>query len=269
MKTRLIAGISVLTLLFAIHSENAMSRPPGSVTLEWYGHSCFLLTLENGAKILTDPCDTTRIPYQLPGDSIDLVFSTHDHFDHNAVGMVRAGTILRADGNNPVFFGVSQGKPIRDEASTVVDLRGISLPCSTIPSFHDEQGGTLRGANGIIRFIIEGITFVHLGDLGDTLNTEQIEKLKPADVLLIPVGGYYTIDAKAAQKVVEALTPRIVVPMHYKTAVLPEGFPIEGVEPFLKGFTNVERRSSSSLSLRADKLPYELTVIVLKYHGQE
>lgn len=270
MKFILYATLAGLGIAFTIFSEEAMASQPGSVTLEWYGHSCFLLTLENGAKILTDPYDTTRIPYQLPEESVDLIFSTHDHFDHNAVDLVPSRTILRANGREPTFRVTKNGTELKgEEESPSIDLDGKAFRCSTVPSFHDDRGGALRGANGIIRFTVEGITFVHLGDLGEMLDSAQIKQLKPVDVLMVPVGGYYTIDAEVAKQVVAALSPRIVIPMHYKTAVLSAGFPIEGVAPFLEGYDHVNRRASSSIRIRADQLPEELTIEVLKYHGQD
>jgi L-ascorbate metabolism protein UlaG (beta-lactamase superfamily) len=245
-----------------------MAASPPPVTLEWYGHSCFLLTLQNGAKILIDPYDTSKLPYSLPHENVDLIFSTHDHFDHNAVHAVPATTILRADGREPKFFGTLSGSKILSDGSTEVDLSGDKLVCQTVPSFHDEQKGSQRGGNGIIRFNVDGITFVHVGDLGDTLSAEQIKALQPVDVLMIPVGGFYTIDAARARKVVQELSPKIVIPMHFKTAALQAEFPITSVDAFLQGYANVRRHEGSAIILDASGLPAEQTIVVLKYHGQ-
>lgn len=260
----IIAFIAVLGF-----AEVSMAAQPSTMNLEWYGHSCFLLTLQNGAKILIDPYDTSTLPYSLPQGNVDLTFSTHDHFDHNAVNAVPAKTILRADGRESKFFGTMSGSKILPDGTTEVDLRGDKLICKTVPSFHDERKGSQRGANGIIRFTVDGITFVHLGDLGNTLTAEQVKALQPVDILLIPVGGYYTIDAAHAQKVVQALNPKIVIPMHFKTDALKEGFPITTADAFLQGYANVRRKDVSSITLDASQLPSDLTVEVLKYHGQE
>ncbi|HEX7343880.1 MAG TPA: MBL fold metallo-hydrolase [bacterium] len=262
--------LAIIILIAASYPvEVSMAASPQPLTLEWFGHSCFLLTLSNGAKILTDPYDTSTLPYALPEASVDVTFSTHDHFDHNAVKAVPAKTILRADGREPKFFGILTGSNTLPDGTTEVDLRGSKLTCKTVPSFHDERKGSQRGANGIIRFTVEGLTFVHVGDLGDTLTTEQTKSLQPIDVLLIPVGGYYTIDAAHAQKVVQALNPKVVIPMHFKTEILKEGFPITTVDPFLQGYANVHRNESSTIMLEAGKLPTDLTIEVLKYHGQK
>jgi len=265
----LIAIIAALIVTVTSTAEVAMSAEANPVTLEWYGHSCFLLTLKNGAKILLDPYDTTRLPYSLPKESVDLIFSTHDHFDHNAVKAVPSKFILRADGRQPKFFGNTAGTKTLPDGFLEVDLKGAKLTCSTMPSFHDERKGGQRGANGVIRFTVEGLTFVHLGDLGDTLNPDQIAKLRPVDVLMIPVGGFYTIDAAQARKVVQELSPKVVIPMHYKTNILGEGFPISAVDPFLEGYQNINRSPDSTLKLQAGSLPDRLTVEVLKYHGQK
>lgn len=246
-----------------------MAADTGTITVEWYGHSCFLLTLENGCKILTDPYDTTRLPYSLPTEKVDVVFSSHDHFDHNAVEAVPSDYILRAQGTDSTFYGSKKGVPFKGESSITLDLNGIELSASTVPSFHDERHGELRGVNGIIRFTVEGITFVHLGDLGTLLSQDQIQKLTPVDILMIPVGGYYTIDADKAKQVVASLNPKVVLPMHYKTPVLTVGFPISGVEPFLKGYPGVIHRPGSITRFRAADLPEKLIIEVLKYHGQD
>jgi L-ascorbate metabolism protein UlaG (beta-lactamase superfamily) len=237
--------------------------------VEWYGHSCFLLTLENGAKILIDPYDTTRVPYPPPRDRVEVIFSTHDHFDHNNVNLVPARIILRADGSEAKFFGKTGGTVQQTDGSTVVDLNGKILKAITVPSFHDERKGGQRGANGMLRFTLEDVTFAHLGDIGTMLTPEQIQALKPVDVLIIPVGGYYTIDADTAQQIVAALEPRIVIPMHYNTDRLGESWPIETADKFLAKFTRVQQNPGSTLTLRADQLPDSLTVEALRYHGQK
>ncbi len=245
-----------------------MTAENGSVTVEWYGHSCFLLTLENGHKILTDPFDTTRVPYSLPREKVDVILSSHDHFDHNAVDAVPADYILRASGTDSTFYGSKEGVSFEREGSFALNLGGVKATFSTLPSFHDERRGELRGPNGILRFTVEGITFVHLGDLGHRLSPEQIEALTPVDVLMIPVGGYYTIDAQKAREITAALHPRVVLPMHYKTPVLTVGFPITDVKPFTEGVPGVVHRPGSTVTLRASDLPAETTIEILKYHGQ-
>jgi L-ascorbate metabolism protein UlaG (beta-lactamase superfamily) len=270
MKITLGALATIILLPLIFFAEAAMNENATTINLEWYGHSCFLLTLNNGAKILIDPYDTTRVPYSLPAGRVDVVFSTHDHFDHNAVTVVPSGVILRAKGSEATFFGSTSGFRTLPDSSIQVDLKGATLKCATVPSFHDDHQGGQRGVNGIIRFTVAGLNFVHLGDLGDTLNADQIAKLKPVDVLFVPVGGYYTIDAAQAQKVVAQLAPHLVIPMHYKTPALPDkGFPITNADAFLAGYPVIKQESGSTINISAEHLPDKLTIEVLKYHGEK
>jgi L-ascorbate metabolism protein UlaG (beta-lactamase superfamily) len=266
-------AISIIFLiLFALSNPligAEMNEKHEAVTVEWYGHSCFLLTLENGAKILLDPFDTTRFPYSLPAGKVDVVFSTHDHFDHNAVDAVPARVILRADGKKPSFFGKKVGVEEEADGSIKVNLNGKTLTASTIPSFHDDRGGGIRGANGIIRFEVEGLVFAHLGDLGEALKPAQVEKIKPIDVLFVPVGGFYTINDTTAYEVVQTLNPRLVIPMHYRTKALGDRLPISTADAFLGRFSNVKRENSSTIKVQADHLLAMMTVEVLDYHGQK
>jgi len=258
-----------LLIFMSITVGNTRAEDAATVAIEWYGHSCYLLTLQSGGKILTDPYNTEWMPYQLPSGEVDVVFSTHDHFDHNAVDAVPSKLILLPSGSEPTFAGSKSSIAFSGKDTVSYDLKGTEASFTTAPSYHDQRQGELRGVNGIVRFEVAGLTFVHLGDLGHLLSPEQIELLQPVDVLMIPVGGYYTIDASLAKQVAADLAPRIVLPMHYKTEVLSEGFPIEDVEPFLEGYNSVERRDSSIISIRAGELPDSLTIVVLKYHGQD
>ncbi|RJP81327.1 MAG: hypothetical protein C4524_02110 [Candidatus Zixiibacteriota bacterium] len=255
--------------LFIIDTEVAMAAQNGPVTVEWYGHSCFLLTLENGAKILIDPYDTTRVPYAPPRDRVNVIFSTHDHFDHNNVDLVPAPIVLRADGREAKFYGKTGGTVEQTDGSTVVDLKGRPLKAVTVPSFHDDRGGGQRGANGMLRLEVNGLAFVHLGDVGTMLTPGQVEALKPVDVLMIPVGGYYTIDADTAAQVAAALGSKVVIPMHYKTSALNESWPIAEVDSFLTHFPRVHRNPGSTITLQAGSMPDSLTIEVLEYHGRK
>ena len=107
------------------------------------------------------------------------------------------------------------------------------MKITAIPSVHDDTGGTKRGPNLIMKIEMEGLTLVHLGDQGAPLTAEQIKAIGQADILMIPIGGFYTIDAKTAYEAVQAVKPRMVIPMHYKTAVNAE-WPITDEKPFLR-----------------------------------
>jgi L-ascorbate metabolism protein UlaG (beta-lactamase superfamily) len=137
-----------------------------------------------------------------------------------------------------------------------LQLRGVRV-------FHDERAGRERGENTIVIIESDGLRVAHLGDLGHELDDETLQEVGPVDVALIPVGGYFTIDAPTAGRVVAQLAPRIVIPMHYKTGSI--DFPIAPVDGFLEGKSNVQRPGGSTLEVRADSLPEEQAIVVLEH----
>ena len=166
--------------------------------IKWLGHASFLVTSEEGKKIITDPYNVLpEISYTPINESADVVTISHDHGDHNNDKAVKG---------NP---HVIRGKGIRR-------VKGIEF--KGIPSYHDAAQGSQRGENTIFRFTVDGINVCHLGDLGHLLNDKQIAEIGPVDILLIPVGGYFTIDAKQATTISQSLKARVIIPMHYKTS---------------------------------------------------
>ncbi len=204
--------------------------------ISFLGHACFLITSSDGTRIITDPYDTS-VGYAPIGESADIVTVSHEHFDHNAVKQV---------GGNPVVVRSSQ------------TVKGISF--QAIPTFHDDSRGSKRGRNTVFLFEVDGMKICHLGDLGH-VPTEQFPQLSGVNILLIPVGGYYTIGPREATQIVEALKPNIVCPMHYKTSKI--DFPIAGVEEFLQGKENVERMEE--LEVFKETLPSPVKIIVLQH----
>ena len=178
----------------------------------WLGHSCFLLQGEEGITILLDPFFEDSVGYPLPKLKADMVMISHDHTDHNNVDA--------AGSNSQVIFGPGEYSRLG------LEIRGIR-------SFHDQKKGRLRGENTIFCFQLDGIRICHLGDLGHILSPSQISEIGPVDLLFLPVGGRYTIDAKGADEVMRQIHPALVVPMHYRTGKL--GFELDGVDEFLKG----------------------------------
>lgn len=187
--------------------------------ITWYGHSCFLLTAESGYTILTDPCDR-ETGYNLHDIVCDTVTVSHDHHDHNCLA------------------GVS-GRPL--VIRTAGEHMAGDIAVTGFDSYHDEAKGAKRGTNIVFRYEIDGLNVLHLGDLGHMLSEEQIEKIGPVDILLAPIGGVYTIDAKKATVLADALSAKVLIPMHYKTPAL--HFNIEGLEPLLAA--NANRRVHS------------------------
>lgn len=191
--------------------------------ITWNGHSSFKIQGDK-VTVVTDPYDKS-IGLTLPRLSADIVTISHDHDDHN---------------NSSAVKGVDDGKPFIIEKPGEYEIKEVFI--YGIPSFHDDTQGADRGINTIYRIEIDGISIAHLGDLGHDLEPKQLERLEGVDIVMIPVGGTYTIDAKQASSVISKLEPRIVIPMHYHIPSLKLGKKIDGVENFKKelGVTDIE-----------------------------
>ncbi len=211
--------------------------------IKWMGHACFLLSGEEGS-LLTDPYGEA-VPYLLPDVEADVVTVSHDHFDHNAVGRVR--------GNPVVIRGVGR----RVAGRFVVE--GIG-------SFHDAEGGAKRGQNTIFVFSLEGITLAHLGDLGGPLDGGALSALGKVDILFLPVGGTYTLDADQAAALLARLpNVKIAVPMHYWTDRLTDRFPIARVDNFARRVQNARAVGGSEATLTRASLPASQEVWIFDY----
>jgi len=211
--------------------------------VKWLGHACFLIVSDEGIRIITDPYQVGNgINYAPVDESADIVVLTHEHhLDHSNVRAVK-------------------GKPEVVRGSVVKKVKGIEF--KGIATYHDEAKGVQRGTNTIFCFTVDDIRLCHAGDLGHELTTEQASQIGKIDVLFLPVGGFYTIDANTAGKVVDTLKPKITIPMHYKTVRC--DYPISGVDDFLRGKSNVKRLDSGELGLAAKDLPSAAQIIVLK-----
>lgn len=148
---------------------------------------------------------------------------THEHFDHNAVDAIGGEpTVLRAPGTHE---------------SPIGEIVGIA-------SEHDAVAGTQRGPNTIFRFTLDGLSVAHFGDFGQTaLRAEQRSALGNLDVLFLPVGNGPTIGGAEAAAVVRELRPRLVGPMHYRTAAV--NF-LEPADDFLAALGVPVRRLATS-----------------------
>jgi L-ascorbate metabolism protein UlaG (beta-lactamase superfamily) len=209
--------------------------------VKWLGHASFLITSDDGIRIITDPYITGGdLSYAEITETADIVTVSHDHFDHNNVSSVRGSPEVVRKGT--------------------AGVKGISF--RSVSSCHDEEGGKLRGGNTIFCFEVSGVGVCHLGDLGHRLSDKQAAEIGPVDVLLIPVGGYFTIDAGTATGVCNRLKPGVVIPMHYKNERC--AFPVAGVDEFLKGKEDVSRPDASEAEFKAGELPASTRIIVLK-----
>jgi L-ascorbate metabolism protein UlaG (beta-lactamase superfamily) len=210
--------------------------------IKWLGLASFLITTDDGTKIVTDPYQTGgELAYDEIRERADIVTVSHDHFDHNNVGAIQ--------GNPEVLKKPGQFKV------KAIGFQGIA-------SLHDDVGGRARGKNNIFCFNVDGMRICHLGDLGHALRGEHISGIGSVDILLIPVGGVYTIDARMATVICAQLNPKIVIPMHYRDGKC--NFPISTVDNFLKDKENVRRLDSSNIEIRKEELPATTEVVVLK-----
>ncbi len=214
--------------------------------LKWLGHSAFLITARNGTKIITDPYTAGAydgaVGYKPIHETADIVTVSHEHPDHNDTRQI-------------------PGKPTIIKELVEQTVKGIKV--SGLSCFHDETRGQERGVNTIFTFEVDGIKICHLGDLGEKLSTGACSNLLPVDILMIPVGGYYTIDSKTAGEVVTAINPRVVIPMHYKTSVL--GFPVTTVDDFLRDKPDVKRLNQTEVEFSKEILPKTQEIWILNH----
>lgn len=209
--------------------------------LFWYGQACFKIKGKN-ASLIIDPYDPEVTGLKLPKDlEADIVLKTHDHEDHNNLKVVTTD-------------------PIQITGPGEYDIKGVAI--TGISVFHDDKNGAERGKNTIYHINIDGLNVVHLGDIGHVLTDNQVQEIGNCDILLVPVGGVYTIDAKGAAENVSLLEPRIIVPMHY--GGLP-GFKIalDNVDNFLKEMGAENISPQPKLAITKEKLPEEPQVILL------
>lgn len=204
--------------------------------IRWHGHSCFEIT--DDVVIVTDPHDGKSIGIQPPSVMGDIILVSHDHYDHNSVKTVeKEGAKVVTD--------------TRKRNISNVEIKGIE-------SFHDGFKGAKRGSNVIYIFDIDGIKFCHLGDLGHMLDNEIIKKIGNIDILFIPIGGTFTIDAEEAWSIVKKINPKITVPMHYKTGGL--SLPISGIDPFLDISKYKVIKVGNEIDIEKEDLPEEFEV---------
>jgi len=210
--------------------------------VKWLGHACFLITSEVGLKVITDPYTVGGdINYSPIEEAADIVVVSHGHADHNNVSAVRGKPeVVKGDGTKIVKR---------------VQFRGIA-------TYHDTAQGKQRGRNTVFCFNLDDIKLCHLGDLGHLLSQRQVDEIGAVDILFIPVGGFYTIDAANASRVCDQLKPKVIIPMHFKTPQCT--YPITGVDGFLRNKENVKKMDSSEIEFKLEELPTVTEIVVLK-----
>lgn len=213
--------------------------------IKYLGHSAFVLTTNEGTRIVLDPYQAGAydgaVGYPPINETAEIVLLSHNHPDHN---------YAKAVTGKPQVISSAGSRSVKE-----VKVTGLS-------TFHDESRGSQRGKNIAFTVEADGLRVTHLGDLGHMLSEKEVEQIGKPDVVLVPVGGFYTLDASGATKMAERLSPRIVIPIHYKTECL--DFPIAPVDAFLKGKENV-KRLGQEVELTKQSLPPAQEVWVLQH----
>jgi L-ascorbate metabolism protein UlaG (beta-lactamase superfamily) len=217
------------------------------MNITWYGQSCFKITFQKEKRskekssIVIDPFDK-KIGLKLPTLEARIVLVTHDHFDHNNISEIK-------------------GNPFVIDSPGEYELENVFI--QGIQSYHDQEKGEKRGLNTIYTMEIEKIKVCHLGDFGEKeLSADQMKEIQEVDVLMIPVGGVYTIGAKEATRIISQIEPRVVIPMHYKVPGVEAD--IDDLSPFLKAIGEKEVKKEEEVVISESNLPSsEMKIIPL------
>lgn len=211
--------------------------------ISWYGQSCFKIEAKEGV-VAIDPFSRSTVPaHGSPRFKADILLITHAEPDHRERGAI-------------------MGDPFVIDAPGEYEVKGVAV--RGIQTFHDGVSGKEHGLNTVYVVHAEGITFCHLGGFGESeLREELVEEIGDVDILFLPVGGVSTVDARGAVRLLRAVEPRIVIPMHYKIPGLAGQY--AGVDPFLKEVGGKHAEPLDRFSVKKKELPEEETrVIVLK-----
>ena len=210
--------------------------------LQWLGHSSFRLEESTGTSVVTDPYHS-YIGIEMPEVTADVVTVSHKHDDHSCVGAVKG---------NPMIIDTVGYFDVKDS----IGILGIETN-------HDEVDGEKRGKNIIYKYRIDGIDVCHMGDIGEECTPELAEAIGPVNILLIPVGGEYTIDADIAKDYVDKLMPDMVIPMHYRTRGV--DLDIDKVDAFLRHFDDemIEEIEDDTIEITRSQFDDEYTRVVV------
>lgn len=209
--------------------------------IEYNGHACFTIKTSLGT-VITDPFGE-EVPYPIKELRGDIVTVSHEHFDHNAVKRVK-------------------GNPYIIRSAGEYNQKGIII--KGFQAFHDKNKGTQRGQTIVFVIEAEDLKVCHLGDLGEILDDSKIKSIGDIDILLIPVGGFFTIEPEDAKILIEKMRPKIVIPMHYKTNYVKD-WSIKPVEEFLKIVSiPIKRLDTNKIEVTKENLPSTTEVYLLK-----
>jgi len=243
---RLLLSVSVLVAVLIAPPPAFAQR---DVTVRWYGHAFFAVTSADGITIVTDPFG--KIGYSMPALEADVVTVSHGHGDHNNPSLVR--------GKPKIIRGLEMG----GKHWAWVNFRSKDVRIRAFPAYHDKVKGKERGLNTIFLLEVSGIRIVHMSDIGHVPPELTLKSLERVDVLLIPVGGIYSIDSSEASRIVDRLKPAVVIPIHYKTKAT-ASWPIATEEAFVKDKPRV-KQVGNTIRLRREGLPKATEIWVMDY----
>jgi L-ascorbate metabolism protein UlaG (beta-lactamase superfamily) len=209
----------------------------------YLGHSSFKLKTKS-TTVVTDPFDPALVGIKYPPQEADIVTVSHHHPDHDKIDLVKnVGRVVDGPGE--------------------YEIAGVSI--IGVASFHDDKKGEERGKNTVYVFEMEGLRIAHLGDLGHKLPADAIEEMGPIDILMIPVGGKYTIDAQTAVEVTRSIDPSIIIPMHYLVdGMNPETFAdLTKAEDFVNAF-GIPAETMEKLTIKKSEIGEERKIIILE-----
>jgi len=239
-KIFLIISAMAVFFVFALFLQTARADEK-TVKITWFGHSMFLIEFES-ARVLIDPFSDIGYPMPLRPIICDICIVSHKHADHSNLNLAGGAYALK-------------------DSEGFSNAGGIGV--DMIKSYHDRKLGADRGINYISVFNCGNVRFAHLGDLG-SYDDKLLKSLGRVDVLMIPVGGYYTIDAYDAWEIVRYLGPKIIFPMHYKTEKLDSKIPIDTAEKFISGRGNIEYFENGSCEIKLNDLPKEQMIYMFR-----
>jgi L-ascorbate metabolism protein UlaG (beta-lactamase superfamily) len=244
-----------IALTFAVMPPQPITRadPPAKMTIRWHGQSFFELQSSKGTRIVFDPHAIEA--YGRVDISADLILISHFHNDHDQKEVVR--NLARAK----VVEGLRRDGRKLDW--NLIDQTFRDVHIRTVGVYHDDVEGMERGKNAVFILEVDGLRIVHLGDLGHLLTEKQVKAIGPVDVLMIPVGGVYTINGAEAKQVVEQLKPsRYILPMHYGTKVFEDLLP---ADEFLEDQKNVKKFPGNKITIETDFKPPEPIIAILDW----
>jgi len=273
--TRFFLGVGAAALLlFAFGTFEppcASAQEPKSkakaIKIRWYGQSFFQVEDADGRMFAFDPHAIPAFGRMMV--RADFVCVSHPHDDHSMIEMIDIGKPDKRIAENDVYRGVTETKTGKQEWKAIDEKRG-NIRIRNVATYHDTMNGLQRGKNSIFIVDVDGIVICHLGDLGHELTPEQVKAIGKVDVLMIPIGGIYTINGEQAQKVMKQLKPRLyVLPMHYG---VPGYDDLAGPEEFLEDVPKDQLQkllNTNELSFPTDAKPEKPTIVILGWKKAE